>query len=193
MCFFEPTKKRRYHATTYEDPPPRKRRANYQQAIKPVHYDPLRGYGVKRDPPSAAAVHKVLRGQGVKRDPPQRQSQHTASLPPMEYTHAQTRQAGMHGSSRHRQYHRAERVFPASGGQHDYHLRRSHPVSTERTISSNYNPFQYDQIPELYYFDTPAVRSERTPVMHATIHDTTRPSARSRGLRRHRGQSHLRH
>jgi hypothetical protein len=197
MCLhlFPPSRTRRY-ATTRR---PAKRAFTYQNAATREWHEPLRGYGVRRDPPnsarmdppSAATTPTVLRGHGVKRSAPRRQAKHAASNLSAEYTRAQAGPMRLREPpSRYREHHRAERSVPASDGRYS---RRSRPPGRDTPLSFTRNPIYDYRMPESYYLDICAVRAATNRALQATIFEPTRPLPKPHRLRRQPAYSQLRY
>jgi hypothetical protein len=195
MCLhlFPPSRTRRYAPTRRFT----KGDFTQQNAATCEWHEPLRGFGIRRDPlniaredaPSIAAAPAVLRGHGVKRDARRRQADYAAPpLPvPVEYAKAQSVRVRLREpSSRYREPHRAEPIVPASDSRYS---RRFHPTSRDIPLSftNNYHTL------ESYYFDICAVRAATNRALQVTIREPTRPLPKSHRLRRQPAYSQLRY
>ena len=169
----------------------RKRNATYQQTPTWARHEPLRGYGVKRDPPILVPPPAVLRGQGVKRSPPRRQMDYNASNLPGDHTRAQPwRLSEREPVWRHGEYHRAEWGYPTASG---HHFRHSNPIVRDPSIGLGHNRYRGYRMPESYYIDICAERPVINRVIEATIYETVRPAPKPRHLRRQPAHSRLRY
>ncbi|KAF2100797.1 hypothetical protein NA57DRAFT_74393 [Rhizodiscina lignyota] len=198
MCLYIPSsRKRRYPATTHEDHRPRKRRVTYQQLPAHVRYEPLRGHGVKRDPPSAPAVNAngTLRGNGTRRDPPRQEPElkvHFA-IPVAETVAprpAAVRQRTRHSSKSHSEHRRKER----DSRDHSHRQYRSSlATAQENPLHMAQAPMHDYRIPASYYLDLCAVRAATNEALQATIYEPTPPAQEYRNLRRQPAYTRLRY
>jgi hypothetical protein len=174
-----------------------KRTFTHQDTTTREWHEPLRGYGIRRDPlnssredrPSAGTTPAVLRGYGVKRSAPRLQVDPTIRLPvPVEYARAQA----SHGRvrlreppSRYRESHRAERGLPALDGRYS---RRFRPI--DRDVFAG-NPSYNYHMPESCYIDICALRTATNRALQVTIPELVRPLPKSHRLRRQPAYSQL--
>lgn len=218
MCLFfpPPPAKRRYPATAFEDPRPRKRRVTYQQLPTHARYEPLRGHGVRRDPPTIAVASSnnnpnILRGHGAKREPlrqtrqePELKVHFAASVPVVEHRSsrpAHVRQRPRYQATRAPVEHRrkssvvSQRDVLAEYQQQQYQSSLTAATSNPLYMAQvqQQQPMHDYRVPASYYTDLTAVRAATNEALQAAVYQPAANTAQYRAVRRRPAYTRLRY
>lgn len=202
MClFFPPPPKRRYPASALEDPRPRKRRVTYQQLPTHARYEPLRGHGIKRDPPTIVVAGNALKGHGVKREPrrqePEIKVHFAAAVPAVEHkstrpTHHVRQRTRHHHSTRAPAEHRRKADRDVLTDFQQYRSSLTAATSNPLYMAQVQQPLLHDySVPASYYTDLTAVRAATNEALQAAVYAP--PAAQYRAVRRRPAYTRLRY